>query len=85
MSLSVLDPFVTYVVSLETLCLHYVFSVDHIMGSYCKSQNHQTGREEHNITRYVTKVNCVLILDMVPTEICLEAEIPYVGPNDGER
>ena len=34
---------------------------------------------------YVTNVKCVLILDMVPTEICLEVDIPYVGPNDGER
>ena len=50
-----------------------------------QSQNHQTGREEHNITRYATNVKCVLILDMVPAEICLEVEIPYVGPNDGER
>ena len=47
----------------------------------------QGGKNKHNITRYDTNVKCVLILDMVPTgtEICLEVEIPYVGPNDGER
>ena len=54
-------------------------------GQSLKVTNHQTGREEHNITRYVTNHKCVLILDMVPTEICLEVVIPYVGPNDGER
>ena len=81
MSLSVLDPFVTYVVSLETLCLHYVSLVDHIMGSHLKSQNHQTVSEWW--AKYKTRD--VLILDMVPTEICLEVEVPYVGPNDGER
>ena len=88
MSLSVLDPFVTYVVSLETLCLHYVSLVDHIIDSPSKSQTiKQGGKNKHNITRYDTNVKCVLILDMVPTgtEICLEVEIPYVGPNDGER
>ena len=43
MSLSVLDPFVTYVVSLETLCLHYVSLVYHIMGSPSKSRTIKKG------------------------------------------
>ena len=43
MSLSVLDPFVTYVVSLETFCLHYVILVDHIMDSPSKSQTIKQG------------------------------------------
>ena len=82
MSLSVLDPFVTYVVSLETLCLHYVFSVDHIMGSPSKSQTIKQGGK-NIISLDMSQMS--MILDMVPTEICLEVVIPYVGPNDGER